>query len=80
MIPLHDDNPTELTPWLTVTFMVACVLVFWFVMQLLYSWLSGDQEGGVAFGAHIGGFIAGMVLISFFRYRNRPLHLFGRRY
>ena len=28
MIPLHDDNPTEITPWLTVGFMVVCVLVF----------------------------------------------------
>ena len=27
-LPLHDDNPTTLTPYLTVTFLVACVLVF----------------------------------------------------
>lgn len=28
MIPLHDDNPTSITPVITVAFMVACVLVF----------------------------------------------------
>ena len=28
MIPLQDDNPTELTPVVTVTFIVLCVLVF----------------------------------------------------
>jgi membrane associated rhomboid family serine protease len=58
----------------------AFVLVFWFAMQLLSSWLAGDQEGGVAFGAHIGGFVAGMVLIPFFRHRDRPIHLPGMRF
>ena len=28
MIPLHDDNPTEIFPVLTVAFIAACVLVF----------------------------------------------------
>ena len=28
MIPLHDDNPTHIFPALTVTLIVACVLVF----------------------------------------------------
>jgi len=28
MIPLQDDNPTELTPVVTITFIVLCVLVF----------------------------------------------------
>ena len=28
MIPLHDDNPTEIFPYVTVTFIVACALVF----------------------------------------------------
>ena len=55
------------------------VLVFWFVMQLISSALSGQQQGGVAFGAHIGGFIAGMLLVPFFRERRFPLHLPGGR-
>ena len=33
---------------------------FWFLLQLLYAWL--DMSGGVAYWAHIGGFVAGMVL------------------
>jgi membrane associated rhomboid family serine protease len=41
----------------------------WFVFQLI-SGLgvlgSGSQEGGVAYAAHIGGFIAGLVLIGIF--------------
>ncbi|MDX8411584.1 MAG: rhomboid family intramembrane serine protease [Mariprofundaceae bacterium] len=28
MIPLHDDNPTSIMPLITVTLLVACVLVF----------------------------------------------------
>ncbi|MGB8507801.1 MAG: rhomboid family intramembrane serine protease [Pyrinomonadaceae bacterium] len=41
----------------------------WFVFQLVsgLGLLGGDsQEGGVAYAAHIGGFIAGLVLIKFF--------------
>ncbi|MBI4402426.1 MAG: rhomboid family intramembrane serine protease [Nitrospirae bacterium] len=34
MIPLHDDNPTEITPVLTITFIVACVLVFLYQVSL----------------------------------------------
>ena len=26
----------------------------------------GSEQGGVAYGAHIGGFIAGLLLIKFF--------------
>jgi len=41
----------------------------WFVFQLV-SGLGllggGSQEGGVAYAAHVGGFIAGLVLIKFF--------------
>ena len=56
------------------------VLAFWFGLQLFSSLMSGDQQGGVAFGAHIGGFIAGMVLIPFFRNKDVPLHLPGRKF
>lgn len=41
----------------------------WFAFQLI-SGLGllggGSQQGGVAYGAHIGGFIAGLVLVKFF--------------
>jgi len=34
MIPLHDDNPTELTPFVTVATIAACVLVFLWQLSL----------------------------------------------
>jgi membrane associated rhomboid family serine protease len=50
------------------------VLGLWFGLQLLNALLvHGQGEGGVAFLAHIGGFIAGMVLVPLFREKNMPL-------
>jgi len=46
------------------------VLGLWFVLQLVSQALADPKAGGVAFGAHIGGFIAGMVLIPFFKRRD----------
>jgi membrane associated rhomboid family serine protease len=48
------------------------LLVFWFGMQLLsgLAVLSVDINGGVAFWAHVGGFIAGMLLIPIFKKRS----------
>jgi membrane associated rhomboid family serine protease len=34
MIPLHDDNPTETTPVLTIAFIAACVVVFLYQVSL----------------------------------------------
>lgn len=48
------------------------VLGFWFVIQLV-SELGAPEGGGVAFRAHIGGFIAGMALIPLFKARRIPL-------
>jgi len=33
----------------------------------------GMREGGIAFAAHIGGFIAGLVLVALFKRRDVPL-------
>jgi membrane associated rhomboid family serine protease len=49
------------------------VLSFWFVLQLINSAMAPSEGGGVAWGAHIGGFLAGMVLIPFFKYRRTRL-------
>jgi len=39
----------------------------WFVFQLISGLgVFGSQKGGVAYAAHIGGFLAGVVLIKFF--------------
>ena len=47
------------------------VLGFWLVFQLLSGAASiGGAGGGVAWFAHIGGFVAGMVLIGFFKHRS----------
>ncbi len=45
------------------------VLALWFGLQLLSNAMTAPGEGGVAFRAHIGGFIAGMALIPFFKQR-----------
>ena len=54
------------------------VLAAWFVMQLIMGAMAaaqsvGETQGGIAFGAHIGGFIAGLALITFFKHRHVPL-------
>ena len=49
------------------------VLGFWFVLQFINSSLSSSEGGGVAYGAHIGGFIFGAVAILFFNKKNKPL-------
>ena len=52
-------------------------LLFWFGMQLLDSAFSGERSytgGGIAYFAHIGGFIAGMLLIRLFPSRQRWRH------
>lgn len=51
------------------------VLGLWFVMQMINSMAASGQQGGVAFGAHIGGFIAGVVLIPLFK--GRDVRLFA---
>jgi rhomboid family protein len=52
------------------------VLGFWFVLQIVSSAFTSTKTGGVAWGAHIGGFVAGMVLIPLFK--QRSVHLFSK--
>ncbi len=58
------------------------VLGFWIVVQFLNGIVTfgtatvrGEPQGGVAFFAHIGGFLAGILLLYVLKPR-RPLHLF----
>ena len=50
------------------------VLGLWFVLQLFSGFFSlgGPDVGGVAFWAHIGGFVAGVVMAKLFAKRRRP--------
>lgn len=57
----------------TVRMPALWVLGLWFAMQLISSLMADPSRGGVAFGAHIGGFIAGLLLIPFLKYRQFQL-------
>jgi len=52
------------------------LLGLWFLLQLVSA--AGSGEPGVAFWAHIGGFIAGMLLVLLLRPRQVPLFLPSR--
>jgi membrane associated rhomboid family serine protease len=55
------------------------VLGMWFVTQLVSGGMSvGAPGGGVAFFAHIGGFVAGMALIGLFKRPDVPFFSPGR--
>ena len=43
------------------------VLGFWFILQFINSSLTSSSGGGVAYAAHIGGFLSGIILILFLR-------------
>lgn len=53
----------------TVRLSAILVLGFWFAWQILSSLLSDPDSAGVAWSAHIAGFVAGLVLIPLFKYR-----------
>ncbi len=65
--------------WRLVPIPALVVLGFWIVLQVLNSILTfgSGEPGGVAFLAHIGGFVAGMALVNVFRQRPRIAY---RRY
>jgi membrane associated rhomboid family serine protease len=48
------------------------MLIYWMLLQVLGGFTRiGSQEGGVAFWAHIGGFLAGVILIKLFERPDR---------
>jgi membrane associated rhomboid family serine protease len=74
-ILLHPKRRVTVILFRFLTDVPAYVAIgIWFAFQLI-SGLGmlggGSQQGGVAYAAHIGGFIAGLVLIKFFDIRNR---------
>jgi membrane associated rhomboid family serine protease len=53
------------------------MLIYWSALQLLGGFVDiGGEGGGVAFWAHIGGFVAGVVLVKLF---GRPDHVAAHR-
>jgi membrane associated rhomboid family serine protease len=59
--------------WIFIKFVYVpawLMLIFWFVLQLLSGAATVRMHGGaVAFWAHIGGFVAGLILIPVFKKR-----------
>ncbi len=69
---LHPRANIRVFVWFIIYFSVwnlpaFLVLGGWFGMQLLSSMSVDASEPGVAFMAHIGGFVAGAVLVFFFK-------------
>jgi membrane associated rhomboid family serine protease len=60
--------------WHTTRIPAGIVLALWFGLQLLSNMAAQPGTGGVAFRAHIGGFIAGMALLPLFKQRRFRLH------
>ncbi|HEY3377611.1 MAG TPA: rhomboid family intramembrane serine protease [Armatimonadota bacterium] len=58
--------------WTVIRLPAFIVLAGWFILQLFQgvaSLSTGTEHGGTAFWAHIGGFVAGMVLVFVFQRR-----------
>ncbi len=75
---LHPKANVNVLLWIIIFITVirvpaSIVLGFWIISQFFYFGLSTGGEGGVAYFAHIGGFIAGMALIPFFKNAEIPL-------
>jgi len=49
------------------------VLGLWFFTQLMSAAVSPTGGPGIAFWAHVGGFVAGMALVPFFKQNDVPL-------
>jgi len=76
-------HPTASIHTLVLRFVVPIpawiVLSFWIGLQFLNAARDSGVGGGVAWWAHIGGAVAGMILVPFFKHRDVPL-LGGTRF
>ena len=48
------------------------MLIYWAVLQFVGGFTIGAEGGGVAFWAHVGGFVAGLVLVKVFERPRSP--------
>lgn len=75
--------PLFFLPWF-VEIPAVLYLGFWFVSQLLNGLLTvmtGAQAfGGVAWWAHVGGFVAGLVMVKLFAYQRYPRRVYIDEY
>jgi membrane associated rhomboid family serine protease len=55
----------------TVALPAWMMLVYWAGLQLLSGVVSAGEGGGVAFWAHVGGFVAGVILVKLFARSDR---------
>jgi membrane associated rhomboid family serine protease len=76
-VVLYPRAPVHMLVWLG--FFVTRIIVpayfmlgYWFLLQILGILPAlGSKSGNVAVGAHVGGFVAGVVMIFFFRRMDR---------
>ncbi len=73
-IPLKDYNPTRRTAVVvilatTMDIPASVFLVIWFVFQFF----SAGGGSGIAWLAHVGGFILGFLLVKLFLAGKRPV-------
>ncbi len=72
-----------LGPFITITRISALILIgFWFVTQVFSGVAAigeSEQTSGVAFWAHVGGFVAGLPLVLLLRQRQRSYDFAFRR-
>ncbi len=66
----------------TVALPAWVMLIYWMVIQIFGGLAQGvaEEGGGVAFWAHVGGFVAGLVLIKLFAKPNHVLAHEAQRY
>lgn len=72
---LFPTRSVHVWVFITIISLPAIISVgLWFVFQVVNGLgsLGGTESGGVAYAAHIGGFIAGMILVKFFTQRPQP--------
>ncbi len=72
---LHPRAPIRVLVWFFIVWLPAwIVLGFWIAYQFLsVALVAGGAGGGVAWWAHIGGFVAGATLIVFMRRKGTPI-------
>ena len=71
---LHPQAPIKTLVVRFIVYLPAWVVLgLWIAFQVFNATMAPKGAGGVAWWAHIGGFVAGAILIFFFRKRDVPL-------